>query len=142
GNGTWQNPVQSNGTFGTKTKVTASFDLATQVANGPVLLQGTKTARWLLATNTATVTHSSGPGSGISAYDPQNGTRVLRRAKSGGYNPVLILDPKTHVWCAWVAECPNLVTDMRSTTLNFTAASLEPTQDFVAKFYIAATVRP
>jgi len=142
GNGTWQNPVQSNVTFGTKTTITASFDLTAQVANGPVLLQGTRTPRWLLATNTATVTHGLGPVSGISAYDPQTGTRVLLQANSGSYNPVLILDPKTNVWCAWVAECPNLVNDMRSTTLNFVASSLEPTQDFVAKFYIPATVRP
>ncbi|HWA92539.1 MAG TPA: hypothetical protein VG889_21085 [Rhizomicrobium sp.] len=142
GNGVWQNPVQGNVAFAARKKATAATDLAALLAGGPVMLQGTKSARWLLATNAAVVTHGSDQVAGISAYDPLSGSRLLLQPDAGSYHAALILDPRTNVWCAWAAECPNLVKDIKSSTLKFISYDLGVLQDFAPKFYITTTVRP
>jgi hypothetical protein len=144
GNGAWQNPVQSAVAFGSARNVTASTDLSSLVNQGPVMIQGENSVRWMLLTSDSSVPHGAEQVSGISAYDPLSGSRVLFQFDSGTgkYKAVLILDPRANVWCAWTADCPRLVSDIHTSTLNFNINTLGIIENFVPRRYIATTVRP
>ncbi len=144
GSSTRQNPVQNNVTYSSIKKVTASTDLESLVQQGPVLLEGSKSVRWMLATANVTVTHGTEQVAGVSMYDPLSGSRVLFQydVGQGQYKPALILDPRKNVWCAWTGECPNLVKNIRTTTARFTLYELGVIQDFVPRHYMTAVVRP
>jgi hypothetical protein len=119
GNGTWKNPVYNDVQLSDVSAI-GSVDVASLLKSGPVFL-GRKDSdlHWVLATNVATVVHGSSKVSGIAAYEPLTGSKVLLQGGAGSYRIALILDPNTNVWCSF-SEC-SLVNDINNAALKFGA---------------------
>jgi hypothetical protein len=146
-NGSWKNPAVGDVDLGTIQGI-GTTDIASLVQAGPVFLGRQDTnVHWILATNLATVMHGNDKVTGIAAYDPLSGSKVLVQGQSGSYLLALILDPKTNTWCDWDVDCPNLVDDMNNSALQFgvvkpfTAGDLSFLQNFTPSHYQASVVK-
>lgn len=146
-NGAWKNPVLDDVELGDPHKIGAT-DIALLVQKGPVLLgRSDSNLHWILATNLAKVTHGNDTASGIAAYDPLSGSKVLVQGQAGAYYLGLILDPKTNTWCNWTTDCPNLIDDMNKAALKFgivkafTSRDVSFLQSFTPSHYQAAVVK-
>jgi hypothetical protein len=152
----WTNPVFDNVKFGAKTKIAGDV-LESMLANGPVLVQDDSKPHWVLATNVATVAYDGGQVTGIVAYEPLSGSKVLLayNSSSSSYYVDLILDPLMNIWCSGTAGCPNLLSDINRGALrystpfnangtpNFSKYDLESVvEKFTPDYAIAATVSP
>jgi hypothetical protein len=147
--GTWKNPVYNNVKLQKKSPITSTTNLSSLLQTGPVLLQDSLKPHWILATNQAAVSYNNSAVSGIVAYDPLSGSKVLLTAvQPGTYKVGLILDPKTNVWCGSSTDCPNLLKDINGAALKFSVmhfSSYDLTkvlETFTPDNYIQTIVRP
>lgn len=153
-NNGWMNPVSNNITFGTYTKVTKKTNIASLLSAGPVLLQTKpKSAEphWILATNVATVQYGSNQVTGVVAYDPLSGTKLLLQ-ESGGTYQNLILDPLTDVWSSCSGSCTTLLSDINGGALQFSYLNrkresfslydLDYVLGFTPNYYCTTSVTP
>jgi len=149
GNGTWMNPVHDDVQLSDNIPI-GNTDIASLLKSGPVFLgrKGTKNSNlhWVLATNVATIVHGSEKLSGIAAYDPLTGSKVLLQGGAGSYRIKLILDPTTNLWCTF-SECA-LVNDINNAALKFgaigggfTSNDLSFLQAFTPSYYQTALVK-
>jgi hypothetical protein len=144
-NGRWKNPVYSDVVLSGVQKI-GTVDVASLLKSGPVFLgRSDSDLHWMLATNVAKVLHGHDNVSGIAAYDPLSGSKVLLQGQSGSYQIAFVLDPKTNLWCTF-SEC-SLVDDINNAALQyghvkkFTSEDLSFLQQFKPSNYQTANVK-
>jgi hypothetical protein len=156
GNGTWTNPAYGAAVGFTVTNPIGATDLSAALANGPVLLEGATSsatgaaeAHWILANGPATIQYASAKVSGIVAYDPLSGSKILLTGGAGSYSVKFILDPVTSAWCNFSVTCAGkgsgtLVSHINTPTMNppFKIGDLNSIKAFRPNHYRALTISP
>jgi hypothetical protein len=153
GVGSFHNPVSGAVKGLTTTNALGLTDIGSLLSTGPVLLESVAPSaagpHWILATEQAVVSYAGATVSGVIAYDPLSGTKILLTGGGGSNAATLILDPVTSAWCGFSDPCAGaggatLVSHINTSTMKpaFNTADLAAIQSFQPSYYRAITISP